>query len=316
MTCASSSNALIFKIHNAVAALPGSTPVRQTIVNEALAYVERLERESNGDETLQIELAAAYVQIGAILGDPGNANLGDRAGALRQYERARALVQPLATRPNADVTAVAGLVNVNRLMSHLAASQTNYPRAVELAQQALDAADGLYARSPRPPVAADLRSRAAFSRALVVQDAAASIPHWQKALELAESELADKPDDRDRLRNVALVEKYLGGRLDALERDDEAEAHYRRALALDERRYTADPGNRVVQFDLAIDLANVAAIAEGRGRNDEAYTLFQRSFELRRQLSSADPKDELARGRLALRARPAGATRLETRRSP
>ena len=85
-------NALIFKIHDAVAPLPGSTPVRRTIVDEALAYLERLERESGADDvTLRLELAAAYRKIGAILGDPQRPNLGDRDAAIVQYERGRAL---------------------------------------------------------------------------------------------------------------------------------------------------------------------------------------------------------------------------------
>ena len=92
-------NALIFKVHDAVAPLAGSTPVRRTIVDEALVYLERLERESgSNDVTLRLELAAAYRQIGGILGDPQRANLGDRDGALRQYERARAIILPLADR--------------------------------------------------------------------------------------------------------------------------------------------------------------------------------------------------------------------------
>ena len=39
---ASSPMRLIFKVHDAVAPLPGSTPVRRTIVDEALVYLERL----------------------------------------------------------------------------------------------------------------------------------------------------------------------------------------------------------------------------------------------------------------------------------
>jgi non-specific serine/threonine protein kinase/serine/threonine-protein kinase len=292
-------NALIFKIHNAVAALPGSTPVRQTIVTEALAYLERLEAESQGDETLQLELGAAYVQIGAILGDPGNANLGDRAGALRQYERARALVLPIASRPDPPPMSIVGLVNVNRFMAQLLSAQGQYDRAKEMAQQAVDAAERLHSGPARHALAGDLRSRAAFTLAFVIQKREESIPYWQRALELAEAELAAQPDDGNRMRNVALVEKYLGGRLDGMGRDAEAETHYRRALDLDEKRYAADPGNRVVQFDVAIDFSNVAGILEGQNRIDEAYAMFKRSLELRQQLSSADPKDELARGRLA-----------------
>ena len=79
-------NALIFKIHDAVAPLAGSTPVRRTIVDEALAYLERLESESGADDvTLRLEMAAAYRKIGAILGDPQRPNLGDRDGAIVQY---------------------------------------------------------------------------------------------------------------------------------------------------------------------------------------------------------------------------------------
>ena len=36
----------MFKIHDAVAPLAGSTPVRRAIVDEALSYLERLEREA------------------------------------------------------------------------------------------------------------------------------------------------------------------------------------------------------------------------------------------------------------------------------
>ncbi len=84
-------NTLIFKIHDAVAPLAGSTPVRQTIVNEALAYLERLEAESGGDESLQLELSRAYRQIGFIPANTGSANLGNRSEALRQFEKARRL---------------------------------------------------------------------------------------------------------------------------------------------------------------------------------------------------------------------------------
>jgi tetratricopeptide (TPR) repeat protein len=151
----------------------------------------------------------------------------------------------------------------------------------------------------RHALAGDLRARAAFTRAIVVQDREDSIQYWLRALQFSDAQLAEQPDDSSRMRNVALVEKYLGGRLDGLNRDADAETHYRRALALDEKRFARDPGNRLVQFDLAIDLANVAGILEGRNRIDEAYPMFKRSLELRQRLSSADPKDELTRGRVA-----------------
>ncbi len=90
------SNALIFKIHDAVTPLAGSTPVRQTIVNEALAYLERLEAESAGDESLQLELSGAYRQVGGILGDREPAE--PRATATARFASSRRRARPRACR--------------------------------------------------------------------------------------------------------------------------------------------------------------------------------------------------------------------------
>ena len=38
-------NALIFKVHDGIVPLPGSTPVRKMIVAEALTYLERLSQD-------------------------------------------------------------------------------------------------------------------------------------------------------------------------------------------------------------------------------------------------------------------------------
>ena len=80
-------SALIFEIHDAVAPLAGSTPVRQTIVAKALSYLERLAGEAQGDPALQLELARAYIQIGKVQGQVGSANLGDREGAIRKLPK-------------------------------------------------------------------------------------------------------------------------------------------------------------------------------------------------------------------------------------
>jgi serine/threonine protein kinase len=289
-------NTLIFKIHDAVTPLAGSTPVRRTIVDEALAYLERIEAESDGDESLQLELSAAYRQIGSILGDPGRPNLGDRDGALRQYERARALVLPLATRPNPDRQATVSLVNTVLLTVPVRRQRDDRAGATASAREAVEHAQRLADRFPEDSEARTLVARAAFSLAGTVRGEE-SLPYWKRTVELFDALLAERPDDPTRQRNVALAEKYLGGVYDHLERDDEAHPHYARALALDEQRYAAAPDNRVVQFDLAIDLANVAVILE-RQKPDEAYALYERSLALRQALSESDPNDVLAHGRV------------------
>ena len=65
-------------------------------------------------------------------------------------------------------------------------------------------------------------------------------------------------------RNVALVNKYIGGWYSRRQQFDLAEPRYRRALELDELAQAADPADRRAQFDLAIDLANVATVLANR----------------------------------------------------
>ena len=55
--------------------------------------------DAAGDAALARELAAAYARIGDVQGHPLSANLGDTAGAIDAYERARPARLPSVPRP-------------------------------------------------------------------------------------------------------------------------------------------------------------------------------------------------------------------------
>ena len=290
-------HSLIFNIHDAVAPLPGSTPVRQTIVNEALAYLERLGDGSHDDDSLRIELSDAYRQIGRILGDPQTPNLGKRPEAIAQFERARSLVLPLAARPNGSAQAEVALINVDRALSTVLRLQGDRARASEFAREAMTYSERRVQRDATDRLARDLLAKTAFDVAYTIngEDPA---PYWRRAGELFDAQLAEKPDDPERQRNAALVDKYWGSLLDGRNRLDEANAHYSRARSLDEQRYARFPSDRRVQLDLAIDLGNTATVAEKSRRYDEAYALYLRSLEMRQALSASDPQDVMGKGRV------------------
>jgi tetratricopeptide (TPR) repeat protein len=124
-------------------------------------------------------------------------------------------------------------------------------------------------------------------------------PHWEASERLFEQLLAGRPDDPDRMRNVALVNKYVGGRLQVRNQEAEAERRYRRALELDDRRLQAKPDDRVAQFDVAIDLANLGSSLAKAGRRAEALQYYERSVAMRSKMAEADPNDVLARTTLA-----------------
>lgn len=89
-------NSLMFDIHDAVRDLPGATPVRKLLVQDALHYLDSLAEEKTDEPSLKRELAAGYARIGDVQGNPNNANLGDTAGALASYRKALAIRDSLA----------------------------------------------------------------------------------------------------------------------------------------------------------------------------------------------------------------------------
>ena len=95
----------LFEVHDAIRNLPGSTAARRIIVGRALEYLDRLSRESSDDGPLQLELAAAYLQIGDVQGKPYTPNLGESEAAILSYGRAIEIAAPLGGRERGSSSA-------------------------------------------------------------------------------------------------------------------------------------------------------------------------------------------------------------------
>jgi tetratricopeptide (TPR) repeat protein len=291
-------NTLIFKIHDEVQPLAGSTPVRQTIVTEALKYLDQLRADTLADDEVRLETAGAYIRISRIQGAVGSANLGDRVAALKSVETAVDILRPLAKSGSLRLLALRDLNIALVDASGLANRGGDRDAAKRLAQEAVDTAEALVLLDPSSEVARFALANSHFAMATRVQGTEAAIPHWLRAGEIFGGLLEEKPDDLRRMRNVALIEKYLGGHYEGID-NPRALEHHLRALKLDEQRVAAEPENRTAQLDLAIDRASIANQLRVMGRYVEAADAYRASIEVRRRLSESDPKDHFARSRLA-----------------
>ncbi len=72
-----------------IAQLPGSLPVQERMVRDAMRYLDSLRAVAGTDAALSRELASGYLRIGDIQGNPYRANLGDVGGAETSYAQAR-----------------------------------------------------------------------------------------------------------------------------------------------------------------------------------------------------------------------------------
>lgn len=287
--------ALIFRIHDEVAPLAGSTPVRQTVIAEGLKFLERLEAGVEEDPGLRLELAQAYLRIGNVQGRIGGANLGNRESAIQSYRKARHLVAPLAGAGRTSWEAVQTLVDANLALAY----GTDRDEAVASSRTALATATEWAAREPQTVRAKELLARANQQVAVTARFAPDSLPNLLEANRLFDDVLAEDEGNPARMRNAALIKKYLGRHFDEAGDAGKSLEHFRRALTLDEKRLGLAPEDRQVQNDLAIDLGGIGEAHWRRGETAEAIDAYRRSLEIRTRIAAADPKNVFAQGRVA-----------------
>jgi eukaryotic-like serine/threonine-protein kinase len=291
-------HALIFKIHDEVAPLPGSTPVRKTIVTEALTYLERLSREASGDATLRLELARAYHRIGDVQGKQSVANLGDRAGAHASYQKGIDLLRSSSRDPiNREATLELAYLEISLATVASIEGATDVARSAAAA--AIAHAALLEKRNARDAEAKRLLGSAHFQLA-ILQPHPDALAEWNRTADIFKALLVENPSDNAARRNVALVEKYLGNYFEIESKYSEALRHFAAALDLDEQRLAADRTNRSTQSDVSVDLSSVAFADEHLGKLGEALQIFQRCVAMREALAAADPKDVRVQFQLSL----------------
>jgi tetratricopeptide (TPR) repeat protein len=301
--------ALLFDLHDAIAALPGSTRAREQLVMTSLEYLDGLAAEAGNDVGLLRELADAYERVGDVQGGPRASNLGEPSAATASYESALALRTRLATRDEAlaDAELRRGIARVRVKRADLLTSQGRFDEALAELRTALDAAQALQRRADRSELDDELLADAwgalGSAQARVNDTAAAvesfraglaaaeawreahpgpgasramslaqarlgntlaergalvdGIAHLERAAELAEQAARVRPDDPEALRDVRVLNAWLGNVLGvpayvSLGDLGGARARYERALEAGEALVTRDPGDAQARLGLSV----------------------------------------------------------------
>ena len=79
----------------------GITPARKLTIDRALKYLDGLEKESQGDGSLELDLVEGYAKVGDLQGNLLGPNLGDSVAARASYEHALAITHRLEPIPPA-----------------------------------------------------------------------------------------------------------------------------------------------------------------------------------------------------------------------
>ncbi|HWQ35300.1 MAG TPA: serine/threonine-protein kinase [Blastocatellia bacterium] len=298
-------NSFVFRYHDAIAGLPGATRVREMMMKDAVAYLDRLAQEADSNPKLQLELASAWLRIGDVQGQPYRGNLGDTQGALRSYQNALQLCEALARRdpysPEIQQTLSLALDSIGILQTR----SGQFEAALIALHRATSIRERLQQRFPAQSHYTRLLATsylhlgdAVLRTGRTVNGQSApeqSLVYFQQSQNLRTSLFAGHPDDLNLARDLAISHQRIGNVLYKIGAAGSyqqslaaALAHHKQAQAIFERIAAAAPGDAQARRDV-VDQFLMKAEAQARaGDVDGALADCRHAIMIFAEMSAAD----------------------------
>jgi tetratricopeptide (TPR) repeat protein len=299
-------HAVVFEYHDAIEPLPGSTPVRQKLVKDALVYLDKLSRDS-GDASLQRELVEAYVKIGNVQGNAYYPNLGDMPGALASARKAVAAGERLVARDAGGLnqralgSAYASEADILYSMNDLAGADGRYRKSVALTEAAMRKLPPDL--DTRRQLATALRNWGDLAGAEGISNmgkSAESLSRYRRAQEIANALVKDYPDSPLAKKELYASHMALADAETAGGHHAAAEEQTGAALTMIREIAAADPGNATEQVEVANMSTRMAEALMDSGKPQEAVPLVLTAVSIMETQVRADPANRLFRRNLAV----------------
>lgn len=300
-------NSLLFEIHDAIEKLPGSTRARALLVRRALEYLDSLAREGAGDTSLQRELAAAYMKVGNVQGNPTNANLGDSTGALQSYAKSLAITDTLLSQSNEPEDKRA-LAMTLRKVADVEANYNRTAQAVRTARRSLAIFKELAEASPKETEArmmlaigqlklGDILGNPNFVN---LSDRDGAMENYNSALIVLAALHASNPSEAKARRYLGIIHERIGAMHETEGEPRAALNEYRNSAAIRVPLAKEFPDDASIVRDSAIAYEKLGNAAVASGDLSGALTNRRDSLEIFRQLVNADPPNIQAQLSLAI----------------
>ncbi len=294
-------NHSLFGIHSQIERLPGATEARQQIVKTTLQYLEELAKDAGNDERLRMAVAAGYLKLGEVQGDPYGPSLRDYQGALKSYQIAESLIAPLARAHPNDPEALMAWVDVRLRIGRVLTANGNSAEAVTRLESALGDAATLARLRPDDLEAAQREARLyeAISRALENRDTAGALTWARKFLAAAASLAARFPDREEVLEGLSDAHSDSASSLATLGDLKAALAEYEQAALLRERVFAAHPHDVVHRRSLMLAYGHIASVLGdpfriNLGDSEGARKYYAKAVAIAERTAAADPQNRTA----------------------
>ena len=292
-------HAMIFDVHDAIKALPGSTPARKLIVERALDYLRRIGDEAQGDIGLQREVASSYERLALVQGQYLQASLGDAKGSLDSYQRAYLLRQRVAAASSDwhDRLALAkagGLVAIQQF----AVGQVAEAKAgIAPVLQAIEALEREHPGDETVIMEADYNYE--FAGQMYEGDAPAVEAYYKQMMEAAKRLVALRPDDLPTLDGYG---SNLANYGDAVQKRDLPAAIriYEESLAAALKVHERAPAIAQYSRDVAVAYSRVGNAYTSLGDHQKSYENLRKGLDVSAAIAAEDPQNATFQQGLAI----------------
>jgi tetratricopeptide (TPR) repeat protein len=287
-------NAVLGEVYDAIVKLPGSGPAQTVVLAHATRYLDELVPQAADDFALRTELANGYIRLAQIQGAPGMPNLGDRASARHNYEKAATLLEPMVGRaadPSIRFRLAETYARLGALTDDVDGKMARFRAGLRLADN--------------PPADAKFLAivQALWAETGEVHRSAGrlddAVHSAREAAAAAHAAYALAPGELSASRNLSLALKTTGSILERQGSFDAALVEYGKARDLDLERVRRQPARGLWKIDLSFSYGSIAGTYAAKGELGKAVEIYRDAVDLREQALKADPADDFAAQTLA-----------------
>lgn len=284
------------------------------MANRTLTYLDRLAAVKSDDRALQVELARGYLQLGDVLGNPFEPNLGQTGRSLEAYRKGLAIITPVAAGWQDKVAQT----TLARTLMQLAGAQTFLGKPAEQIAQARQAAELFHRLADAHPQDVDLLLSAGLADQFLARNLTQQ-SGWIAGVKAGDEVFTHLDRSAARIRRALELQpgqgrayRMLAGTLQvrgnawsvsdaARGRDD-----HRAALAVLDQQPAAEQKSREGRKVRASILLNLAWGLGTAREFDQCQAMLKEAIQVLRQLADDDPNDMAALYQVAIPLRTSG----------
>ncbi len=290
---------VLFDYHDAIKDLPGSTPVRERLVRDALEYLNGLASESTNDASLQLELAAAYERVGDVQGGSLFANLGNTEGAIESYRKALNILQTSPISDTQTQETLTANASASQKLGGLLWETGDTKGALAETRKSQAIYEKLLAENPT-----NFNFRfeygGSFERIgqllLEQGDFVNAQKNFEQDLEILNGFSAEEQKELKVRRSFSLAYERLGGLYLQTAEYENALKNNTIALEIRQKLSAEFPLNADFRRTLSVSYYNQGEILAKLNRYREAMDSYQKDTEIAQSLLAKDPNNEQYRG--------------------